>query len=145
MLKRLVIAAVLLGALPAAAMDARITLGADLWHHRYYNHYDGLLSGTLALGGAVSREVSLGGRAGVLLVTSPVIVGIPADFYVRYVPIPRLYIDGLVGPWFFLDESVFRLHVGGGFGYRGDGIQIGIEAAYLEPSALLGVRLGIPL
>lgn len=157
MLKRLIVLAALFGALPASAVEVRLNLGADLWgsHGYYWNpgyrayfydgYYNGVVSGTVSVGANLNEKFELGGRVGLMLITAPLVLGVPADFYVRFIPTRRLYLDGMVGPWFVLAQRPLRAHVGFGFGYRGDAVHIGLEAAYLEPAPMLGVRLGIPL
>jgi hypothetical protein len=55
-------------------------------------------------------------------------------------------VEGLVGPWLIFDEpSLVRTHAGVGFGVNLGGLSLGIEAAYLQPSGMLGFRLGVEL
>ena len=55
----------------------------------------------------------------------------------------RVYVEGLVGPWILLDRGdALRGHAAFGFGLLGRSMTLGLEVGYLDPSAMLGLRLG---
>ncbi len=116
-------------------------LGADTW----LRQDTGAFQLTLSVDTRLVRSVTLGGRFGVLLLTSPNEVGVPVDLRLR-VHLQRLYIDALVGPWFLFDEpEPVRAHVGFGFGLSTRNLLFGIEVGYLRPSTILGLRLAFRL
>src|SRR5574341_1793486 len=53
---------------------------------------------TLAVDAWLARHLTVGGRFGALVLTSPNEFGVPVDFRLR-VRAQRIYFDGLVGPW----------------------------------------------
>ncbi len=133
--------ALLVDARPAAAGTA-IGLGAD-----WITEPDaGALQLTLAFDRGLARNVTLGGRVGALIATDGIGPAVPLDLRLRF-RVDRIYLDGLVGPWFFFDEGSdnVRLHAAIGFGVvqRG-GLQLGLEVGYVDPSAMIGVRVAWP-
>lgn len=159
-MKTMMLLASLLGALTTGDADAhaelRLGVGADFWADRgpYYslrgNWTDGrnqfLIDVHLSIDGEVNEFLSLGARTGFFLAVPSITPGVPLDFEVRITPIRKLYIEALVGPWLLIDDPApIRLHASFGFGYRGRGFQIGLEASYLAPSPMLGVRIGFPI
>jgi hypothetical protein len=100
---------------------------------------------TLAADAPLGRMVSAGVRAGVLLTSSPTHVGAPIDFRLR-IHGQRLYVEGLVGPWFiFGSGDTFRIHGGIGVGLRTAGMTVGLEAGVLDSSGIIGLRLAFPI
>jgi hypothetical protein len=133
----------LLAAPAARAVEVRLNLGADWW----VEPQRAIFPLQISLGAQVSRALELGGRFGAYVVTPNTQVGVPADFFLR-VEVPRtpLYFEGLVGPWFLFDSSEFvRPHAAVGFGADLGGVSLGLEAGYLYPSGMIGLKLGFNL
>ena len=127
----------LLWAAPAAA-SVELGLGADYW----VDPRGGEFQLTLAVDSWLARHLTIGGRFGALVLTQPNDFGVPVDLRLR-VHVQRVYFDGLVGPWFLFGErSPVRAHVAFGFGILGPGLSFGLEVGWLDPSTLLGIRLG---
>lgn len=124
---------------PAAAASIRLGLGADYWFNGH-----GEFNFTLAPMASLSRAVSVGARLGVLLVTAPATAGLPLDIQLR-ISIQQLYIEGSGGPWILFTDSPVRAHGAFGFGLQSGIVSFGVEAGWLDPSALLGARLGLRL
>ncbi len=125
---------------PAAA-STELGLGADWW----VSPEGGGFQITLALDTPLAKSLTIGGRFGALVLTSPNDFGVPLDLRLR-VKLHRLYIDGLVGPWFLFGESdPVRAHVAFGFGLLTSSLTFGLEVGWLDPSAIIGLRLGFRL
>jgi hypothetical protein len=122
-----------------AAATIRLGLGADYWFNGH-----GEFNFTLAPMVKLSHAISVGGRFGVALITAPATAGIPIDIQIR-VSIEQLYLEGSGGPWILFTDSPVRAHGAFGFGLQSGIVSFGIEAGWLDPSALLGVRLGLRL
>ncbi len=133
--------AVLALAAPAVARaeTVRLGLGASYWFEQ-----SGIFDLTLGLSTRVARHVSVGGRFGAALVTSPSTAAIPLDLVLRG-DFRRVYVEGLAGPWIFFKGDAVRAHVAGGLGLRARNISAGIEVGYLDPNAILGLRLAFAL
>lgn len=100
---------------------------------------------TLATETPLARSVTLGARFGALFMTEPTRVGVPLDLRLRG-RFGRVYLDGLVGPWLvFKDGDVLRFHGAVGFGLLTRSYSFGLEVGVLDQSALIGVRLALPL
>jgi hypothetical protein len=123
----------------AAAPSLRLNFGADYWIDRA-----GQFSATLAVLGRLTNEIAAGVRFGALINTQPTTVGIPLDLDLR-VSLSKLYLEGTAGPWILFTDSPVRAHVAFGFGLQSHSISFGLELGWLDPAALLGVRLGIRL
>jgi hypothetical protein len=125
---------------PAAATTVELELGSSYWLV-----HEGAFDVDLAILAPLASSFSVGGRFGAVLVTGdPLRVGIPLDL-VLHVAIPgsRLYLEGLAGPWIFFQQSgIVRAHVAFGFGVVVGSIAVGAELGYLDPEALLGVKVG---
>jgi hypothetical protein len=122
---------------PAAA-SVELGLGADYW----IEPADGAFQLTLAADTPLARALTVGGRFGVLFLSSAPAVGVPIDLRLR-VHLQRLYMEGLVGPWFLFDRpDPVRAHVAFGFGILARGVTFGVEVGWLDPSTLVGIRLG---
>lgn len=93
---------------------------------------------------SLTRAVSVGGRFGMLVVTSPATAGVPVDLQLR-IAIERMYLEGSVGPWILFTDSPLRAHGAFGLGLQAGIVSFGFEIGWLDPSALLGVRLGLRL
>lgn len=125
---------------PAAA-STELGLGADYW----VAPEGGGFQLTLALDTHLAKALTIGGRFGALILTSPNEFGVPVDLRLR-VRLQRFYIDGLVGPWFLFDEpDPVRAHVAFGFGLLASGFTFGLEVGWLDPSTLLGLRIAFRL
>ncbi|MFN0062790.1 MAG: hypothetical protein ACKVPX_09755 [Myxococcaceae bacterium] len=123
----------------ATGLQASIYLGADYWLTQ-----QGIFSFTASLRAPiVPRQFSVGARFGGMFLT-PTTGGIPVDLHLR-LDISEFYLDGLVGPWFLFTTAPVRVHAGGGFGWQRGIIMVGLEAGWLAPSALLGLRVGFRL
>ena len=129
---------VLLASLPAEA-SISLGVGADGWINR-----GGEFNFTLGLHTSLARAISVGGRFGALVVTNPAVAGIPLDLQLR-VTVERVYFEGSTGPWILFTDTPFRFHGAFGFGLQSGIISFGAEVGWLDPNALLGVRLGIRL
>ena len=126
-----------LWAAPATA-SVELGLGADYW----VGPERGDFQLTVAVDTPLSKALTIGGRFGALILTSPNDFAVPVDLRFR-VRLQRLYLDGLVGPWFLFGESSpVRAHVAFGFGVLLSGFTLGLEVGWLDPSTLLGLRLG---
>ena len=132
----------LLAAAHPASAGTQLGLGGD-W---ITEPEAGALQLTLAVDRPLARGVTLGGRFGALIATDEIGPAVPVDLRLRF-RVERVYVDGLVGPWFFFDdgEDSVRLHAAIGFGVvqRG-GMQVGLEVGYVDPSAMIGIRLAWP-
>ncbi len=105
----------------------------------------GLMELTLTADTPLARSLSVGGRFGALLTTDPTHVGVPIDLRLR-VRFSRMYVDGLVGPWIVFEESrALKLHAGFGVGLLTRSISLGVEVGYLDPWAMIGLRLGFAI
>jgi hypothetical protein len=144
MARRLFLGVLLMAALawarPASAL-ARIGLGAD-W---LVDPQDGAFQLTLAGEKQVVRGLDVGGRIGVLLLTSPSHLGVPIDASLR-LRLGRFYVEGLAGPWIVFDAGdALKLHAAVGMGLvsRG-GVTVGLEVGWLDPTSMLGLRVAFP-
>jgi hypothetical protein len=123
----------------AQAAYYRLGLGADYWFEK-----SGLFNLTLGVYEPVVRHFSVGGRFGAAYVTDPSTVALPLDL-VLHGDIGRMYLEGVVGPWIFFTGTAVRAHVGAGFGLHTRHLSVGLELAYLDPNAIIGLRLAFPL
>lgn len=118
----------------------RLGLGADYWVDR-----SGEFNLTLAALAPLTRHLAVGARFGALIATDPTTAGVPLDLQLR-ASISQLYLEGSVGPWIlFTDYRPVRAHAAFGFGLQARSISFGLEVGWLDPRALLGVRLGFRL
>lgn len=125
---------------PAAA-SVELGLGADYW----VAPEGGGFQLTLAVDTPLARALTIGGRFGALVLTSPNQFGVPVDLRLR-VRVQRVYFEGLVGPWFLFDEpDPVRAHVAFGFGLLASGVLFGLEVGWLDPSTIIGLRLAFRL
>lgn len=136
----LAVAAALAWARPAHASVA-LGLGADY----LLDPEVGELQLTLAVATPLARHVSVGARFGAMLLTEPARVGVPIDARLRF-RVDRLYVEGLAGPWIvFDDDDALKVHAAVGFGVVSRSVSFGLEVGYLDPTAMIGVRLAFPL
>jgi hypothetical protein len=130
---------VALGSSEAAAAGIRLGLGADYW----VNHA-GLFNLTLAVDGALTRNISVGGRFGALIVGDSPTPGVPLDLVLRAtVGGDRVYLEGMAGPWILFANDPVRAHAAFGFGLQGRSVAFGLELGWLSPRPILGVRLAV--
>ena len=136
--KSLVILAAIFAA-PAARAAPTLRLGGDY----ILDGGPGLFSLTLGLDTPLARSVTLGGRFGGLVTTSPGNAGVPLDVFLRFHS-GRVYFEGEGGPWIFFNGDTVRGHVGFGFGLISRELEFGAEVGYLSSysRATIGVRLG---
>lgn len=143
----LVVAVSLCAAAPASADPViRLGLGADY----LFNNERGEFNLTLAVGAHIAPFVQIGGRFGAMILTEtpdlPDQVGVPLDFFIRANFNARryygVYLEGLVGPWiYFGDADPVRFHGAFGFGLRAGLVSFGIEAGWVDPDPMLGLRI----
>jgi len=120
---------------PARAAT-RIGLGAD-----FHLAGQGIFQLTLDVDTPLARHLSVGGRFGAMLTSGPTTFGVPVDLYLR-LRLRRIYLQGLVGPWLLVGTSVVRVHAAFGFGLEArGGLSVGLEVGWLDPSAIIGLRL----
>jgi hypothetical protein len=131
-----------LAAIPstASAVEIRLGLGASYWFER-----TGLFDLTLGVNGRIVGPLYIGGRVGAGVTTSGPNVIIPINLVVGVIIVEGLlYIEGMGGPWIAIDTGdTLRGHGALGFGFLRGMFWVGVEAGYLEPDAILGVRLGL--
>lgn len=123
----------------AEAADVRLGLGGDYQVNRRF-----LGEVTLTVDGAVARYIRVGGRFGALIASGRPDFGVPLDLEVRALLAGRrVYLEGLFGPWLIFDSDRFiHLHAAVGFGLQSGGLSFGLEVGWLDPSPMLGLRLG---
>jgi|GraSoi2013_100cm_1033763.scaffolds.fasta_scaffold66602_2 hypothetical protein len=128
-------AAALAAPRPCSA-ETRLGIGAD-----YLTDNNGILQLTLSGDTPLARAITVGGRVGALLESGP-FLGAPLDVFLR-IHLGRIYVDGLIGPWFFFaGPDAVRLHGGLGFGLLTRGFNFGLEVGGLSASGgLVGLRL----
>ncbi len=130
----------LVGLTPStAAASIGLGFGADYWFNGT-SEFNFTAAPMLSL----TPGVSLGGRFGMLLVSSPATAGVPLDLQLR-ISIRQLYLEGSFGPWILFADHPVHTHAAFGFGLQTGIVSLGVEAGWLDPSALLGVRLGLRL
>jgi hypothetical protein len=131
-----------------AAIVARPAAAASPVSLRFGGDYlldggPGLFSFQLGLDKALGRVVSVGGRFGALLTTSPTTAGVPLDVFLRF-RLGRVYFEGVGGPWIFFEGDTLRGHAAAGFGLLFRDFEFGGEIGYLSPGRTqLGLRLGL--
>ncbi len=130
--------ALTLASSPALA-SIRLGLGADYWVDR-----SGEFNLTLAALAPMTRHLAVGARFGALIATDPTIAGVPLDLQLR-ASISQLYLEASVGPWILFTDRPVRAHAAFGFGLQARSISFGLEVGWLDPRALLGLRLGVRL
>jgi hypothetical protein len=130
---------VLAVAVPArAASPVSLRLGGDYM----LNGGPGIFSLGLGIETLLGRRVSVGGRFGGLLTTSPTTGGVPLDVFLRF-RFSRAYLEGVGGPWFFFSGDTLRGHGAVGFGLLARDLEFGAEIGFLSPDRTqLGFRLG---
>ena len=137
----LLLALVSLAPATAHAVPLRLDLGADDWTVGTAE-----FNLTLAPSVRLARHITVGGRFGALLTSSPVEGGIPIDLDLRLSFYrEHFYLEGLAGPWLYFTGDVVHAHAAFGFGLLAHRVSFGVEAGYLQPEAVFGVRLGFLL
>jgi len=129
-------------ALPAhAASHVSLRLGGDY----LLDGGPGLFLLQLGVDAPLGRVVTVGGRFGGLLTTSPTTGGVPLDVFLRF-RLGRAYLEGLGGPWIFFNGDTLRGHGAVGFGILARDFEFGGEIGFLSPDRTqLGVRIGFRL
>jgi hypothetical protein len=141
---RIVLLTLALLAVPAAAsahpVHVRLGVGAHYWFVK-----SGLFDLTLAVDGIIVGPLYVGGRVGAAVRTEPTKATIPIDILIGVILADGLiYIEGTGGPWIAIDQNdVLRGHGALGFGFMRGLFWVGVEIGYLEPNAILGLRLGL--
>ena len=130
-------ALVTLEAKPAEAVTLRLGLAANYW----LTAKEGVFNIDVAVTVPVASFLSVGGRFGGALITGEPTFAVPVDLLV-HIPIERLYIEGMGGPWIFFKGDVVRAHVAVGFGLAAGPVTFGIEVGYLDPWGIVGARFG---
>jgi hypothetical protein len=141
---RAVVAAAFLGVIlsssAARAAQVDLGLGAGYWFEN-----SGLFDVNIGMRAGVARSLSVGGRLGAFIATNPSELGIPVDLQLR-VAVGHAYLEGMAGPWIlFGGDPSIRAHVGFGFGLRARSVSVGIEVGWLDPDALLSLRVAFAL
>jgi hypothetical protein len=132
----LIVALTALAAPAAAEASVNLALGGD-----WIEGGTGELNLTLGADTFLARHLSVGGRAGVAFFGDSSDVGIPVDLRLK-LHVQRLYFEGLVGPWFLLDDhDLFRFHGAFGFGIESRSVDFGVEVGVLKDATMLGLRL----
>jgi hypothetical protein len=142
--RRLPLLLALMLLLPAAAhaVPLRLDLGVDDWTAGPTAEFNITLAPSVRL----ARHIRIGGRFGALLTTSPTEGGIPIDLDLRLnFYRNRFYIEGLAGPWLYFSGDLVHAHAALGFGLLAGRVSFGLEAGYLQPNGVFGVRLGFVL
>ncbi len=131
----LLLVAALAPARAAHAVEGSLGLGGHYWFaERAVFDADAIIRQRL------TSAFSIGARVGVALSASPVDVGIPLDFVMR-VDVSRVYFEAAGGAWIFFDGERVAPHVSGGFGLVSGNLTFGPEVGWLDPRAILGLRL----
>jgi hypothetical protein len=118
--------------------NVRLGLGADAW----FEDHGGLFSLLVGVDTGLAGPLSVGGRFGVALATRPDDVAVPLDLVLR-LNFSRAYVEAMGGPHIFFDsDEHLRGHAAFGFGLQSGALSFGIEAGYLDPAPVLGLRLG---
>jgi hypothetical protein len=124
-----------------ADASVQLGLGADYW----FEPDEGMFQLTLAVDTPLARNVTVGGRFGALVTSGPNDVAVPLDLRLRF-RMQATYLELLGGPWiFFQGDQAVRGHGAIGFGLVRGSVSFGVEAGYLHPSAVAGVRLAFRL
>jgi hypothetical protein len=122
---------------PAEAVTLRLGLAANYWFV-----HEGVFNVDISVTAPVASFLSVGGRFGGALVTGTPTFGVPIDLLI-HIPIERLYIEVMGGPWIFFDYyQTILAHVAFGFGIGSGPITFGLEAGYLDPRTIVGARFG---
>jgi hypothetical protein len=132
----------LISALAPSTAEASIRLGfgTDYWFNR-----GGEFNFTVAPFASLVRGLEVGGRLGVLVATDPAIAGLPLDLQLR-LSFEHAYFEGSAGPWIlFVSDSPVRAHFSFGMGLQSHALAFGLEAGWLDPNAVLGLRLSFKL
>jgi hypothetical protein len=130
-----------IGAARPAAASTSLGLGADY----LVDPDSGELQLTLAADTRLARHATLGVRFGAMVLSDPGRLGVPIDGRLR-IRGSRLYAEGLVGPWLVFDDGdTLRLHAAFGFGLLTRSLSFGVEVGWMDPTAMIGVRVAFPL
>ena len=126
---------------PAHGASLRLGVGGSYWLTE-----QGLFDMTLAIDTPVAHSLSVGGRFGAALTTTPARPAVPLDLLLRLTLAgQRAYLEAVGGPWIFFEGGAVRGHVGLGFGLQSSGVILGLEIGWLDPRALVGLKIAFPL
>lgn len=129
------------GSSQSSGTNVRIGLGADAW----FEDHGGLFSLLVGVDTGLAGPLSVGGRFGVALATGPDDVAVPLDLVLR-LNFSRAYVEVLGGPHIFFDSPEHvRGHGAFGFGLKSGALSFGLEAGYLDPAPVIGLRLAYRL
>ncbi len=96
---------------------------------------------TLGADSFLTRNLSVGGRAGVVFFDNSHDLGVPVDLRLK-LHVQRIYFEGLIGPWFIVDgHDLFEFHAAFGFGVEAGNIAFGLEVGKLSHATMVGLRL----
>jgi hypothetical protein len=129
--------ALLLAPRASEAANVRLGLGADAW----FEDRGGLFSLLVGVDTRLAGPLSIGGRFGATLATGVDDVAVPLDLVLR-LNFRNAYVEAMGGPHIFFDsDEHLRGHAAFGFGLQSGALSFGIEAGYLDPAPVLGLRL----
>ena len=57
----------------------------------------------------------------------------------------RAYLEFLAGPWILFAHDPVRAHIAAGFGLRARAVTVGLELGWLDPRAIIGLRVSFAL
>jgi hypothetical protein len=126
----------------AEATSARLGIGGNYWFVE-----SGVFDFSFSVDTPLASFMSVGGRFGILMTTAGgPRVGVPLDLLVRLRIASPIYIELTGGPWILFNSGdSLRGHFGFGVGIQSGSISFGPEVSYLEPEAMIGVRLSFRL
>ena len=122
-----------------ARAEARLAIGANYWMTK-----QGVFDLTLAIDTRLVSTLNVGGRFGGALAVDPEIIMVPVDLFLRFVLARRFYLEALGGAWVAIDPTELLGHFAFGIGIRTAGVNFGVELGYLDPRAIVGIKLAIP-
>jgi len=130
-------------AVPGAVEASTVRLG--LGAHHWQDH-GGLFQLNLGVETPLVSTASVGLRFGALVASRSETFGVPLDVVLRATFARRqFYVEGMGGPWILFKDDPVHAHAAFGFGVQGAQVSLGLEVGYLEPSAMVGLRLAYRL
>jgi hypothetical protein len=139
LLATLLASSIALAPKPAEA-GARLGLGAHYWLVKA-----GVFDLDLTLDTMVASSIAVGGRFGFLFTSSPTDLGVPIDLLMRFYITSPIFLEVMGGPWIFFDSGPLRAHFAVALGIQTGSIAFGPEVGYLEPRAIIGMKLAFRL
>jgi hypothetical protein len=121
------------------AAEIDLGLGANYWTDPRLGVFDL----DLRILEPIAHSLAVGGRLGGLIAAAngTTDFGIPLDIDL-HISVNRIYFDVLGGPWIlFGGGTTVRAHAAFGFGLQASSISFGLEVGYLDPGAMIGLRL----